>query len=77
LSTQGILTSQQVEVWAEFRPKLAHGKITDYSDDQLWEKRNILISTFNRLALYWLRYKGKFTEITSGSPVIAELNWKD
>jgi hypothetical protein len=63
LATKGIVTADQIQIWKDLRPKLAHGKIADYNED-LWHKRNQLIGMVYRLAARILGYKGALTDYT-------------
>ncbi len=50
LAVSGVVTPAQIKIWAQLRPKLAHGKIIDYADEQLAAKRDALITMFYGLA---------------------------
>lgn len=62
LVAKRVVTDEQRKLWNEFRQKVAHGKLVDYDDARLMEKRNQLIVMFYRLALRLLNYQGPMTD---------------
>ena len=74
LATKGVVTADQIETWAQLRPKLAHGKIADY-DEELWRRRNQLITMVYRLATRLLGYQGSLTNYTVSPPTEFNFHW--
>jgi hypothetical protein len=74
LATKGVVTSAQIQVWEQLRPKLAHGKIADY-DENLWINRNQLIGMVYRLAARLLGYRGVLTDYTGALPSELDFQW--
>jgi hypothetical protein len=76
LAAKGVVTADQIQIWKDLRPKLAHGKIADYNED-LWHKRNQLIGMLYRLAARVLGYKGTLTDYTQSPPIEFNFQWTE
>jgi hypothetical protein len=51
-----VVTKEQAVIWDELRQRVAHGRIVDYNDAQLWERHATLITMFHRLVLRLIGY---------------------
>jgi hypothetical protein len=51
-----VVTKEEAFIWDALRQKVAHGRIVDYSDAQLWERHATLITMFHRLVLRLIGY---------------------
>jgi DNA-binding transcriptional ArsR family regulator len=74
LAKKGVVTPEQVAIWKQLRPKVAHGKVAEYNED-LWQKRNELIGMVYRLAARVLCYKGPLTDHTQSPPTEYSFDW--
>jgi hypothetical protein len=74
LAAKGVVTADQIQVWKELRPKMAHGKIADYSED-LRRKHSQLIGMVYRLAARVLGYQGPLTDYTLSPPIEFLFQW--
>jgi hypothetical protein len=75
LVQEGVVTVDQVNLWAKLRPQLAHGKIVDYGED-IWAIRGELITMFYRLALRLIGYRGEMSDHTKNPPIVFNSNWQ-
>jgi len=76
LMAKGVVTADQIKIWTDLRPQLAHGKIADYTED-LRHKRNQLIGIVYRLAARLLGYKGALTDYTLSPPGEFDFQWTE
>jgi hypothetical protein len=76
LAAKGVVTADQIQIWKNLRPKLAHGKIADYNED-LCHKPNQLIGMVYRLAARIVGYKRVLTDYTQSPPVEFDFQWAE
>jgi hypothetical protein len=72
---QRVVTEQQRRLWDRLRQRVAHGKLVDYDDEKLYEKRLTLVTMFYRLALGLLGYQGLLTDYGTYPPQDFEFRW--
>jgi hypothetical protein len=75
LCKDAVVTKEQAAIWKDLRPKVAHGKIVDYSDAQLWERHSTLITMFHRLVLRLNGYRGPMTNFTAEQTPTIDFDW--
>lgn len=74
LAASGVVTTKQIQLWDELRPKLAHGKIANYDED-ISSKCYQLVNMVYRLAARILGYKGPLTDYTDSPPTEFDFQW--
>jgi hypothetical protein len=74
-----IVTEDQRRVWDDLRNRvaIAHGRLVDYDDEKLMEKRNQLITMFYRLSACLLKYRGPLTDYGTWPPVEFDFQWDE
>jgi hypothetical protein len=71
-----VVTSDEVSSWLKLRPKIAHGEITDVSDQEVWTHRGRLITMFHRLVLRTIGYRGPITDFSGSALQFIDFDWK-
>lgn len=74
LTKQGVVTDDEVELWAELRPKLAHGKMLSDQTD-IFNVRNRLTVMFYRLALRLIGYRGLMSDWSQNPSKRFDFQW--
>jgi hypothetical protein len=77
LNERGIVAAEQVNVWNDVRHPIAHGNVKDYDDEELFNKRDTLVTMFCRLAFAVIGYHGKAMDYSVSPHQPFDFNWTE